>query len=347
MSEDIKKIVLIKLSSMGDIIHALPVVADIKRAEPKAHITWIVDAAFAELLSWHPDIDTVIALPLRALIKQKTQIIAWRRLWVAMQKIRKLKATISVDLQGLVKSAVVTWLAGGMRHGQDRASARESLAALAYHQAHAIPKQQHAVVRNRQLAKQALGLPTDLSLDYGLQKKHSPSTPPFVLFFHGTTWPNKHWPLSHWQRLAKEAIRSGYTVVMPWSNDEEKKRAEAIVSVDPKAITCLPKGSLTDLKNTLAKASGSISLDTGLGHLAAALSVPNVAIFGPTSPERARPFGKQQKVYQSDALPCIPCIKRFCRISDNPHTKEPPCMLALAPQAVWQTFMQMLEHKGP
>ena len=337
-------IVLVKLSSMGDIIHALAVVNDIKRVYPEATITWVVDQMFSELLSWHPHIDHVIVLPMRAWSKNLLNFNAWKALCRALNNVKKHHYDCIIDLQGLLKTAILCLLFRGKRHGPNRHSAREPLASLFYQARYSILTCEHAVKRNRLMVQLALQLPTDLPLDYGLNPATKPKkSRPYLMFFHGTTWPNKHWPTTHWTALAQLAVDAGYRVYLPSSNAVEAARAEQIASVSKQSVMCLPQSSLTTLKETLQHASGVVTLDSGLGHLAAALSIPSVAIFGPTDPNRSRPYGLHQTVCQTDQLPCVPCIKRFCRISKNPKTNEPPCMLFLSALSVWQTLASCIK----
>jgi heptosyltransferase-1 len=202
-----------------------------------------------------------------------------------------------IDAQGLFKSAVVTRLAKGMRCGLDYYSAREALASCFYQSRYFVAPAQHAITRTRELFAWSLGyaVPTQ-NPDYAIRKHFALEnhvTKKSVIFVHGTTWTTKEWPEDYWIALAKRCVADGWAVQIPWGNTAEKLRAERIASHDAH-IQVLPRSTLTELATLLLQASAVIAVDTGIGHLAAALSVPTISLYGPTDPVKIGALGDNQ-----------------------------------------------------
>ena len=198
--------------------------------------------------------------------------------------------------------------------GLDKNSAREPLAAHFYSRRLAVARGQHAVERLRQLFAVALGydLPQGLG-DYGLNVERLVELPrknPYVLFLHGTTWDTKHWPEAYWRELAERMGRLGMAVKLPWGNPAEKARAERIAQ-GLRNAEVLPKLNLAGVAKVLASAQACVAVDTGLGHLAAALDVPTISLFGPTNPGLTGAYGRSQVHLASD-FPCAPCMQKKC-----------------------------------
>jgi heptosyltransferase-1 len=283
-----RRILLVKTSSLGDVVHNLPVVADILGHVPMAAIDWVVDSAFADIPALHPRVRRVIPVGLRrwrgALWRRDT----WREIAAFRRELQSDTYDLVIDTQGLVKSALLGALARGARCGQDRASAREWLASVFYDRRFPVARGRHAVVRNRDLAAQALGyaLPTTAP-DYGLRVAAAPLPEsvraPYVVCLHGTSRESKCWPVSYWISLAQDLDARGLLPVFPWGNEAERRRAEAIAAAFPGARV-LPRLPLKRLAAVLSGANGVVGVDTGLVHLAAALHRPTVAIYTDTSP---------------------------------------------------------------
>jgi len=282
------KVLIIKLTSLGDVIHALPAITDAKKAIPELEIDFLVDESFAEIPAWHNGITAVKTVANRR----------WKRsIFKSLNEIKGCYSSLKakqydkvVDLQGLVKSALWAKVARGERHGYARCSIKEPLAAKFYSKTHKVEKYQHAINRNRILLAKSLGYEFDeTGLDYGFSKhlitsediqSNVPKTP-FWVFLHGTAWASKQWPKSSWRELAKLANQNEKPVILPWGNPVEKARAEEIAN-GVQGVIVLPKSSLSDLMHYFELSEGIVSVDTGLGHLAAALNKPTVAIYGPT-----------------------------------------------------------------
>ena len=217
------RMLIIKTSSLGDVLHTLPAVSDAIRHKPGIRFDWVVEEAFAEVPAWHAAVDEVIPVAIRR----------WKYRWyhalragepqAAIRHLRSRRYEQVIDAQGLIKSALIARFARGPRSGLDRDSAREPVAARAYDHRFAIARNQHAVQRVRQLFAATLDYPVPNELpEYGI-KQHIPqrARQPYLVFLHGTTWPTKHWPDDNWVQLAAIAATAGLQVKIPWWNPAE------------------------------------------------------------------------------------------------------------------------------
>ena len=333
-------ILVVKTSSLGDVIHALPALTDAARAIPGLRADWLVEKVFVEIPGWHPAVDTVIPVAVR---RWRKQPLALKRdpLWQAFrQSLRTRRYDLIIDAQGLAKSAALAWLANGPVAGFDFGSVRERLAALTYRHRYPVACDQHAVRRQRELFAKALGYTVpDTAADYGLAGQRQPAAQPALLFFHGTTWASKHWPESYWNELAARVVAEGYQVWLPWGSDLEKARAERIARSGP-GIQVLPRSSLSELAARLRTVHGVVAVDTGLGHLAAALGVPSVSIYGATNPALTSTHGDGQ-LHLAAQFPCAPCLRRDCNYKAA-SAVTPACYATVAPERVWQTLAGQL-----
>jgi heptosyltransferase-1 len=340
-------VLLIKTSSLGDVIHTLPALSDAAASLPGVRFDWVVEEAFAEIPAWHPAVERVIPVALRRWRKAPWR--AWRSgEWSRFrQALSQSRYDRVIDAQGLLKSAFITRLAQGPSYGPDRRSAREPLAARFYDQPLSVPKGRHAIERIRQLLAQALDYPPPgLPLDYAVDKTCLPQSPyaaPYLVFLHGTTWTSKHYPEAHWQRLAALAGGEGYRVLLPWGSRAERQRAERLAGAQA-AVEVLPALELSRLAGVLAGASGVIGVDTGLAHLAAALGCPGVFLYGPTDVRLTGVMGSGQRTKQA-ALECVPCLQRRC-IRRNADRGEAVCLRQLAPEEVFATLRELIQSVG-
>lgn len=278
-----KRILIVKTTSMGDVIHALPVVEDILQHFPDAHIDWLVEESFADIPRLHPQVKQIFTVAVRRWRKQWWRCDTWREIGAVKAAVARQPYDLVLDLQGLVKSAVMACWARGPRHGYDRHSIREPLASRFYQHTHQISYRQHAVVRMRTLAALALGyaVPQDAPA-YGLTT--SAETPQAVfLALHATSRDSKLWPETSWVRLGQHYAALGIHMWLPWASAAEKARAERISAQVPQAQV-LPKLSLRQLAGQMPQARFAVGVDTGLSHLAAALDIPVVAIYTDTEP---------------------------------------------------------------
>ena len=355
------RVLLIKTSSLGDIIHALPALTDAARAIPGIRFDWVVEESFVEIPTWHPAVDRVIPVAIRRWRKNILRTWfggEWRRFTGTLVQ-NRYDATI--DAQGLLKSAFLTRYATVPVHGFDRDSAREPLASRFYTDRHAVVRDRHAVERLRELFARALDYPVpDTPGEYGLDRRRilaasrSATTTAdsqtdttdhirpreheeerdYLVFLHATTWPTKHWPEDYWRALIHHAGQAGWRVRLPWGNDDEHARALRLAESHPHVIV-LPRLSLSGIARQLAGARACVAVDTGLGHLAAALDVPTVSLFGPTHPGYTGAWGWGQIHLASD-LDCAPCLGRRCAKAPQPTPSAwPPCFERVTPATVW------------
>ncbi|MDF7758205.1 lipopolysaccharide heptosyltransferase RfaC [Kosakonia cowanii] len=298
------RVLIVKTSSMGDVLHTLPALTDAAHAIPGIRFDWVVEEGFAQIPSWHPAVDRIIPVAIRRWRKAwfSAPVTAERQAFRSALKERQYDAII--DAQGLVKSAaLVTRLAHGVKHGMDWHSAREPLASLFYNRRHPISKQQHAVERTRELFAKSLGYAKPQAQgDYAIAQHFMSSAAPvssYAVFLHATTRDDKHWPESHWRALIGQLNGSGLQIKLPWGAPHEEARAKRLAEGFD-YVEVLPKMSLEKVAQTLAGAKFVVSVDTGLSHLTAALDRPNVTLYGPTDPGLIGGYGKNQHICRAD-----------------------------------------------
>ncbi|MEX2489385.1 MAG: lipopolysaccharide heptosyltransferase I [Pseudomonadales bacterium] len=335
------KVLIVKMSSLGDIVHTLPALTDAVEYDPTIRFDWVVEEAFTDIPAMHPAVENVLPIAMRR----------WRRHWSgalgALKEFREFRGRLRaskydlvIDAQGLLKSAFVTRMCLGETAGLDRVSARESLASLVYDRPYQIEVGRHAVDRTRELFAAALGYSVPpRPARYGLLLSQKTDESKSIMLLHGTTWPSKQWPQMCWQQLGSLVEDDGFQVILPYGNDHEREQAEAIASALSRAAV-LPPSSLGELAAQMSCSSGAVSVDSGLGHLAAALGVPMVALYGPTDPELTGVSGPHQSVLVGDHLPCIPCLKRICKFRrpEDSGRIHPPCFATMTPERVWDSL---------
>ncbi|NWG32506.1 MAG: lipopolysaccharide heptosyltransferase I [Rhodocyclaceae bacterium] len=286
------RLLLVKTSSLGDVIHALPVASDIRRALPEAQIDWVVEENFAEIPRLHPAIGGVIPVAVRRWRKALFSAATWREIGAYRRAVcRPASADFCsydavIDLQGLVKSALLATLARGRKFGF--AAPREGLAALAYDGAVDVPRELHAVTRNRLLAAGALGYTLDaLPLDYGIGAPPLRATwlpaGEYAVLLTATSRADKEWPEDDWRGLGMALAATGLRCVLPGGSAAERARAARLAQGIGRALAA-PAMSLTELAGLMAGARLVVGVDTGLVHLAAALGRPTVAIYCASDP---------------------------------------------------------------
>ena len=336
------KVLVIKTSSLGDVIHTLPAITDAVKAIPNIKFDWVVEEGFAEIPTWHPAVNRVIPVALRRWRKSLWQSLQSSELRAFWQNLRKEKYDLVIDAQGLYKSAAIAAMARGSSIGLDKNSAREPGASWFYQHKLAIKKDQHAVERVRQLFAVALGYELGAIIDYGISCPHLETLPQaeareqnYLVFLHGTTWDTKHWPEEYWYKLIELAVTAGFKVKLPWGSAEEKSRAERLQKA---GADVLPKSSLSELAQIIAGAQACAAVDTGLAHLAAALSVPCISIYGPTNPELTATYAEDQLHLVAD-FACAPCLQRTCNYKGE-SAVTPACFVEITPEIVWQRLRQ-------
>lgn len=282
-----RAILLVKTSSLGDVIHNLPVVSDLRRIWPEVAIDWVVEEGFASLPRLHPGVRNVIPVAVRRWRRQLGRGATWAEMRAFRRSLQSVYYDLIIDTQGLVKSGLITWLAQGLRCGYSAEVARERLAAWAYECSYLIPPNAHAVERNRWLVAAAAQYTLDLPLRYGIQ---APAEPPAWLpaapccaLLTATSRDDKLWPEAHWITLGAQLHAAGLCSVLPAGSPRERERAERIAAAIPGAIVA-PPCDLDTLAALFAAARATVGVDTGLTHLAAALNRPVVALYVATDP---------------------------------------------------------------
>jgi len=305
------RILIVKLSSLGDVVHAMAAVQDIRQAHPDAQIDWVVERAFAPLVLRCKGVHRVIGCELRrwrkAMFSAETRQ-AWQLFKADLQQT---DYDAVIDLQGLAKSALVSKLArltqGGKRYGmanQTEGSSFEAPARWVANVAITLPAHSHAVTRSRQLCAKALGytLPFYMSfglvalMDKGLQatKKVALRTGlnGMVALVHGTSRADKEWPLDHWRELGTRLNDAGYIVALPHGSAAEEAVCNAIAAGLAHAQVW-PRLALDALTDSLANCTGVIGVDSGLSHIAVALDLAHVQIYNFDTAWRTGPLAEQ------------------------------------------------------
>ena len=285
-------ILFIKTSSLGDVIHHMPAVTEARRHFPEARFAWVVEEDFAPLVALHPAIETVIPVASRRWRRAWFGASTWPQILAFRHALRARSYDAVIDTQGLFRSAVIAKLARGKRHGYDAASIKERAASPLYDVHHRVDRTLHAIVRNRTLTALALGYAIDGAIDFGLSRvalSRSPAAP-YVVLLHATARSEKEWPVEHWVALATSLATRGYDLVIPWGSEAERRRSDAIAAKVPGARVP-ERRPLDEVARLIAGARFVVGVDTGLVHLAAALSVPLVAVFVGTPPGLYGPKG--------------------------------------------------------
>ena len=337
-----KKVLLVKMSSLGDVVHALPAVTEAARVGVRFH--WVVEEAYRAVAAGHPAVERVLPIAWRR----------WRRsLWNSRRELRSFFQNLAgehydvvIDAQGLLKSALVTSRVRAVEAvGFCGKSAREPLAARFYDRRIEVDVGQHAVERQRRLFAGALGYTCDAgaAVDFGLGRERAQEQR--CVFLHGTTWDTKLWPETMWVELARLADAAGLRVVLPWGNSEERARAERIAARGGAAL--LPPLGLAELMGELRRARLAVGVDSGLAHLASALGTPTVVVYGSTSSALTGCRGDSARNLQAE-FACAPCLSRTCSYR-GPASRwrgtvvTPPCYGVLGPDSVWAAALELMD----
>ncbi|CUI93417.1 Lipopolysaccharide heptosyltransferase 1 [Achromobacter xylosoxidans] len=311
------RILIVRTSSLGDLVHMLPAISDIVRHVPGAEIDWIVEEAFAEIPAWHPGVKNIIKVAHRR----------WRKAWwskdvraerkALAQRLRETEYDIVLDMQGLLKSAWLVRQAKGIRHGLDWRSAREPLASLFYNIRHRVEFWQPAVVRQRKLAAQTFSYTYGGHPDFGLQTflrrtaalqengaqaeqeievelglpietsraHHLGVDEKYAVIMPSASRDDKLWPEDDWRAVFRKLRDAGCTLKLLAGNEQEAQRAQLLVA-GMEGVEVMPRMGLTAVGRLLAGASLMVGLDSGLTHLSAALGRPTIGIYRASTPVR-------------------------------------------------------------
>ncbi|HUO86842.1 MAG TPA: lipopolysaccharide heptosyltransferase I [Thermoanaerobaculia bacterium] len=341
---DAPRILLVRTSAMGDVVHALPVAAALARHRPGATIGWVVEEAYAPLLTGHPAVDEVLPVRLKRWRRRPFAASTLGELAALRRAFARFRPDVAIDLMGNHKGALLARLSGAPRVvGAARADRREPSSALwigesADPAATAGSLPVHAVERALALAGTlgASTLPVDLG-GAGLFPD-LPRVPPANLVLHaGAGWGNKRWPAERWGEVARRlALDTGLPVRAPIGPGEEALVA-AVVAASGGVVEPVPAADLPTLASELLGARLVLAGDTGPLHLAHALAVPVLAVMGPTDPRRHGPYGAPARAVW-ETLPCSFCYKRF--------TETKACLHAVSVRRVVERALALLASEG-
>jgi heptosyltransferase-1 len=339
------RVLIVKLSSMGDLVQALPAVTDAARALPGLQFDWVVDEAFAEIPRWHPAVANTIPSAHRRW--RQRPLHCWRNgeIPTFLRHLRASRYDRVIDSQTNIKSAIVTALARGEKYGPDRHSVREWGAQFAYHHHVAVNTRQLAIRRWREMFAAILGYPLPTTAcDFGLGARvwpapaFAPPSQPFLICVTNASWTNKRWSDQHWAGLFALAGEYGYRILLPWGSEAEQLQARQLA--EPFAhCEVLPRLSLTDLASLFRLSAGAVCNDTGLAHIAACLDTPVVTLYGPTDPGLIGASGAHSSHLLATGYDCIPCYRRQCSVPGY-RGPQAQCLQTLAPQQVWAELLK-------
>ncbi|WP_323587052.1 lipopolysaccharide heptosyltransferase I [Aliarcobacter butzleri] len=301
-----KRIAIIKLSAMGDIIHAMVALQYIKRKYPNLQIDWFVESTFAPILENNPDINQIIKLDLKSIKKDKKEIINQIKL---IKKYEKNSYDLVIDAQGLIKSAIVSFFLGKNRVGFSKNSTREKLASFFYTKRVDIAYDKNAIERNVKILSQALNF--EITKDDILNKKpflfyknenevmyeYLSKDKKNVLFVIGASWPSKMYSK---EKFAKIINNLDENCLITWGNEAEKDIADFIANISKAKV--LPKLDLNSLKAIMSKVDLVIGNDTGPTHMAWALNIPSITLFGNTPGYRNTYITNTNKIIESKSI---------------------------------------------
>jgi len=282
-------ILVIRPSSLGDIVHALALVTDVVAAHPGVAIDWVAEEAFVDLPALSPHVRRVIPLALRRWRRAPLTAATWRELAAFRRDVARERYQAILDLQEQVKGGIVACMARGPRHGFDRASIREPIATLFDDVHHAVPRGLHFAQRCRTLAAAALGYACAGAPRWNLVAPAAAAAlpeRPVIVALHATSREDKLWPEERWRALLGGFADAGFATVLPWGSPVERARSERLAAGVAHAVVP-PRQSLAALAALLSRVELAVGVDTGLTHLAAALGTPTIALFTETNPAGA------------------------------------------------------------
>ena len=338
---------MVKLSSLGDVVHAMPAVQDIRHALPLAQIDWVVERSFAPLVRRCTGVHRVIGCDLRCWCKSPLSR-PTRHAWGLFKaELQREPYDAVIDLQGLTKSALVSWLAqlspNGKRYSlanQTEGSCFEVPTRWVADVAISMQPHIHAVARSRELCSRALQYTLPLFTDYGLlahtgqvddaiaDVATKTGMSGVVALVHGSSRTDKQWPLSHWLDVGMRLYATGYAVALLHGNALEEQTAHTIASHLPQAQVW-PRLNLDTLIDALTTCTGVIGVDSGLSHIAVALNLPHVQLYNFDTAWRTGPV----PISSSQASPLDQSSPRQCSVFAQPFP---------APDAVWQAWLNVL-----
>jgi heptosyltransferase-1 len=275
------RVLLIKTSSLGDVIHCLPAISDMARNVPELRLDWVIEFSLAEIARLHPAVNWITPVRLRHWRRHVFEPETWREFGEFRRQISAQRYDRIIDAQGLIRSAVLARLARGPHCGYDRKSVREPPASLFYDRKYPASVTLHAAERMRRLAAQAMGYELPAEIDYGVrtagERPQWLGEGRYLVALHATARADKAWDEAAWIELAQRAAAEGLRVVLPWGSSSERHRSERIAGATGGLAP--PRLGYEQLADLLAGAAAVVGVDTGLTHLASAVGAPVVAIY--------------------------------------------------------------------
>jgi heptosyltransferase-1 len=321
-----KRILIVKVTSLGDIIEAQPVVADIKRAFPGVKVDWAADEMFADVARWNTSIDRVLCAPLRR-FKKARSLADFRSIAASIAELRAERYDVVIDIHGVYKSAIIAFLTRSSRRlGYRSQDLGERGAAFAYTGRLAPRPDVNAWHGMRISVGDALGFQVEGPPVFNLQVPGASSSPaptiggaPVAMLFHATSKDEKKLPATHWAAIARNLIERGYAIELPWGSPAERIEAGAIAALVPEA-SLLPPMDVTEIARMIVRAALVVGVDTGFVHLAHALRKRTVMIFVTTSPEHSGVEAPFRSISVGDGQG-VPPVDEVLRALEYVHTE--------------------------
>lgn len=342
------KVLIVKISSMGDLIQLLPAITDATRAIPGIQFDWVAEEAFMEIPTWHPSIARIIPIAHRRWKKNIIKNICNGEIKRFYRQLREKKYDYVIDAQSNHKSALVTMLSKGNKYGVCARSVREKGADFAYDHKITIPKNQNHVIRMRQLFAKVLRYKIPLTdIDYGIDRTRLPEVKcdlpeRFIFLTHIASRRHKLWPEEYWRKLIEKIVAEKLHVVLPWWSAKEKQRAQRLAALSPN-VQLIPPMNISEKAAVMAKARAAISCDTGLAHIAAALNIPNIIFYGPTNPALVGTIGRNQVYLEASSPDCAPCLRSKCQLpSAQKIDRFPACLASIKPGQVFAELKKLI-----
>jgi len=284
------KVLIVRTSSLGDLVHMLPAISDIAKQVPDAKIDWVVESAFADIPTWHPAVNDVVTVSHRQWRKAWWKPSVWAARRAVIKRIQEAQYDVVIDMQALLKSIRWVLASQGVKHGLDWKSAREPLCSLFYDRKHRIAFWQSAVTRQRLLASLVWGYEVSGAPDFGLQRftdhtQNHPASVPYAVIMPSASRVDKLWPSSHWQQVFDLLQHHGLGLKLLAGNDTETAYSQTLI-LGRDGATVLPRMGLTAVAELLSGASIMVGLDSGLTHLSAALGRDTIGIYKASTPVR-------------------------------------------------------------
>lgn len=344
------RVLIVKTSALGDIVHALPVLDYLHQASPDIEVDWVVEERFREILDGNPLVSSIFTVDTRKWRKKLSSPATWKEMGDVRAALQARSYKIVFDIQGNFKSGIITWLTGcSRRYGFDHDAVREAFNLRCTSNKVPLRRQDHHVsdrslrVVSVPFGKEYAGfaLTTDIVTtpeddEAATLLLATMSDGLVFLFHHGTTWKTKLWNEAGWIELGRELLESypEATILFSWGGDEERKTAERIAAGIGRQARILPRLSIKGFAALLKKVDLMFGGDTGPVHIAAAVGTPTVSFYRATDGKRNGPRGQMHRIVQSP-LTCTRCLHKECN-------KDEQCRQSISAAAMMQAARELL-----